>query len=433
MAEISVSASEVRLALSRFEKFAGLHGDVAVPMPLIRGAEVIADPFANIRGVRAPGLGIPRRRCIGTWRGRGVRSFVAVRAGVPAIRVRTLGRGSGAEFDELIVTVPDAARGAAQIRDVLEFERVGVSERDVRFRSGDGTVLTGTVTVPVGAESGPAAVILTGSGRLDRDGDHAKLPIGVSRALAEALAQAGVASLRYDKRGVAHSGGDYLSAGLSDNIADAAAAVDWLRGTGGFGRNAIAVIGHSEGACLAVALGADRGVDPAAVVLLACPAVTGRQVLHWQSDKAIAGLRTPVRAVLRALRIDVKERQRAALEKLSRTTTDTARMGGRRVNARWFREFLDFDPTPLLRENTAPVLAITGAKDVQVDPDDLAVIAELVPGEVDTVQVPDLTHLIRRDADPPSLRAYRRLVRDAVDPEVLSQVADWTAGHLRRA
>ncbi|WP_256974030.1 S9 family peptidase [Rhodococcus sp. NCIMB 12038] len=402
-------------------------------MPLIRGAEVIADPFANIRGVRSPGLGIPRRRCIGTWRGRGVRTFVVARAGVPAVRVRTLGRGSGAEFDELIVTVPDAVDVTAQIRDVLEFEPVGVSERDVRFRSGDGTVLTGTVTVPAGAESGPAAVILTGSGRLDRDGDHAKLPIGVSRALAEALAQAGVASLRYDKRGVARSGGDYLSAGLSDNIADAAAAVDWLRTTGGFGRDAIAVIGHSEGACLAVALGADRGVDPAALVLLACPAVTGRQVLHWQSDKVIAGLPTPVRAVLRALRIDVKERQRAALEKLSRTTTDTARMGGRRVNARWFREFLDFDPAPLLRENTAPVLAITGAKDVQVDPDDLAVIAELVPGEVDTVRVPDLTHLIRRDADPPSLRAYRRLVRDAVDPEVLSQVADWTAGHLRRA
>ncbi len=102
-------------------------------------------------------------------------------------------------------------------------------------------------------------MILTGSGRLDRDGDHAKLPIGVSRALADALAEKGVASLRYDKRGVAHSGGNYLSAGLSDNIADAAAAVDWLGTTGGFGRNSIAVIGHSEGACLAVALGADRG------------------------------------------------------------------------------------------------------------------------------------------------------------------------------
>ncbi|MEN0139736.1 MAG: alpha/beta hydrolase [Rhodococcus sp. (in: high G+C Gram-positive bacteria)] len=401
-------------------------------MPLIRGAEVIADPFANIRGVRAPGLGIPRRLCIGTWRGGGVRSFVAARAGVPAVRVRTLGRGAGAEFDELIVTVPDPVRAAVQIRDLLDPGRVRAVEREVRFRSGDGTVLVGTATVPAGAEGGPAAVILTGSGRLDRDGDHAKLPIGVSRALADALARAGVASLRYDKRGVARSGGDYLSTGLSDNIADAAAAVDWLRTTGGFGRSSIAVIGHSEGACLAVALGADRGVDPAAVVLLACPAVTGRQVLQWQSGKAVDGLPAPVRAVLRALRIDVKERQRAALEKLSRTTTDAARMGGRRVNARWFREFLDFDPKPLLRENSAPVLAITGAKDVQVDPDDLAVIAELVPGGADTVRVPDLTHLIRRDADPPSLRAYRRLVRDAVDPEVLSLVADWTAGHLRR-
>ncbi|BAH48689.1 alpha/beta hydrolase family protein [Rhodococcus opacus] len=432
MAEIRVSASEVRLALSRFERFAGLHGNVAVPMPLIRGAEVIADPFANIRGVRAPGLGIPRRLCIGTWRGRGVRSFVAARAGVPAIRVRTLGRGAGAEFDELIVTVSDPGHVVAQIRDVLDPGRVRAVEREVRFRSGDGTLLAGTATVPAGAEGGPAAVILTGSGRLDRDGDHAKLPIGVSRALADALARAGVASLRYDKRGVARSGGDYLSTGLSDNIADAAAAVDWLRTTGGFGRSSIAVIGHSEGACLAVALGADRGVDPAAVVLLACPAVTGRQVLQWQSGEAVDGLPSAVRVVLRALRIDVKERQRVALEKLSRTTTDAARMGGRRVNARWFREFLDFDPKPLLRENLAPVLVITGAKDVQVDPEDLAVIAELVPGGADTVQVPDLTHLIRRDADPPSLRAYRRLVRDAVDPEVLSLVADWTAGHLRR-
>ncbi len=63
--------------------------------------------------------------------------------------------GSGAEFDELIVTVPDAVRVAAQIRDVLDVERVGVPEHEVRFRSGDGTVLTGTVTVPAGAEGGP--------------------------------------------------------------------------------------------------------------------------------------------------------------------------------------------------------------------------------------------------------------------------------------
>lgn len=432
MGELSVQDDRVVLRLSRFERFAGLHGDVAIPVGHVRDVAVVADAFANTRGLRAPGLGVPRRLRIGTWRGGGARTFVVARAGVPAVRVRTRGRSVGAEFDELLVTTTDAAGIAGRIRDVLGTGRPGVSEREVTFRSGDGTALAGTLTVPAGAEAGPVAVILTGSGEMNRDGDHAKLPIGVSRALAEALARNGVASLRYDKRGVPRSGGDYLSAGMSDNLADAAAAVEWLRTAGGFVRDAVAVIGHSEGACLAVALGADREVDPAAVVLIACPAVTGREVLRWQSAKAVDGLPAPVRAVLRLLRVDVKAKQRNAIDRLYRTTGDTARMGLRRVNARWFREFLDFDPKPLLQKNRSPVLAITGAKDLQVDPRDLEAIADLVPDQVDTVRVPDLTHLVRRDLAPPSLRAYRRLVGEPVDADVLSLVADWTAGHLRR-
>ncbi|MFC9515714.1 alpha/beta hydrolase [Nocardiaceae bacterium NPDC056970] len=432
MVELSVQGDRLVLRLSRFERIAGLRGDVAIPVEQIRDVDVVADAFANTRGMRAPGLGVPRRLRIGTWRGRGARTFVVARAGVPAVRVRTVGRAAGAELDELIVTTPDAAQVAGRIRDVLAAGRPGVSEREVTFRSGDETALAGTLTVPAGAEAGPVAVILTGSGEMNRDGDHAKLPIGVSRALAEALARNGIASLRYDKRGVPESGGDYLSAGMSDNLADAAAAVEWLRTTGGFARGAIAVIGHSEGACLAAALGADREIDPAAVVLLACPAVTGREVLEWQSAKAVDGLPASVRAGLRLLRVDLKAKQRKAIHRIYRTTDDTARMGLRRVNARWFREFLDFDPKPLLQQNRSPVLAITGAKDLQVDPDDLEAIADLVPEEVDTVRVPDLTHLLRRDADPASLRAYRRLVREPVDAKVLSLVADWTAGHLRR-
>ncbi|PTR25643.1 hypothetical protein C8K36_10673 [Rhodococcus sp. OK519] len=432
MGELSVQGDRVLLRLSRFERTAGLHGDVTVPIEHVSDVDVVADPFANIRGMRAPGLGIPRRLRIGTWRGGSVRTFVVARSGVPAVRVRTVGRASGAEFDELIVTTPDAIDVSRRIRDARGSGRPGVSERDVTFRSEDGTVLAGTLTVPAGAEAGPVAVILSGSGEMNRDGDHAKLPIGLSRALAEALARNGIASLRYDKRGVPRSGGGYLSAGMSDNLADAAAAVEWLRTTGGFARNAVAVIGHSEGACLAAALGADREVDPAAVVLLACPAVTGREVLLWQSGKAVDGLPGPARAALRLVRVDVKAKQRKALDKLYRTTDDTARMGLRRINARWLREFLDFDPKPILQENSSPVLAITGAKDLQVDPDDLSRIAELVPTEVDTVRVPDLTHLVRRDPGAPSLRNYRRLVREPVDAEVLSLVADWTAGHLRR-
>lgn len=432
MAQLVLTSSVLTVALSRAEKIAGLRGDVTIPLPQIRSVDVVADAFANMRGLRSPGLAVPGRARIGTWRGGGRRAFVVARRGAPAVRVRTVGVGAGAAFDLLLVTTADAHADAQRIRDALAAGRPEFTEQETTFRSGDGTVLAGTLAVPSGGRGGPAALILNGSGEIDRDGDHRKLAIGVSRAIAHALARNGVASLRYDKRGVGGSGGDFLSAGFSDNAADAAAAVEWLRTRGGFARDAIAVIGHSEGACLATMLGADRAVDPAAVVLLAAPAVTGREVLVWQSGRAVAGLPALVKAVLRLLRIDVAARQRATLDRLSRSDGDVARLGTRKVNARWFREFLDFDPKPLLRENFSPVLAITGAKDMQVDPDDLTAIAALVPEEVDTVRVPDLTHLLRRDPNPPSLGVYGKLVREPVDAEVLSLVADWTAGHLRR-
>ncbi len=90
MSELNVQSNRLVLRLSGFEKIAALHGDVAIPVDLVRDVDVVADPFANTRGMRAPGLGIPRRLRIGTWRGGGVRTFVVASAGVPAVRVRTL-------------------------------------------------------------------------------------------------------------------------------------------------------------------------------------------------------------------------------------------------------------------------------------------------------------------------------------------------------
>ena len=95
--------------------------------------------------------------------------------------------------------------------------------------SSAGYTLAGTVVLPGSAAGGtdqaggvdqpfPAALILPGSGPIDRDGDHKRLPLGVSRALAEALADHGIASLRYDKRGTGSSEGEFLPTGLLDKI-----------------------------------------------------------------------------------------------------------------------------------------------------------------------------------------------------------------------
>src|SRR5579872_2614298 len=63
------------------------------------------------------------------------------------------------------------------------------------------TTMYGTLVRPVGPGPFPAVVMVAGSGPTDRDWDSPLLP-GTARLLAEALARAGIASLRYDKRGV---------------------------------------------------------------------------------------------------------------------------------------------------------------------------------------------------------------------------------------
>ena len=61
--------------------------------------------------------------------------------------------------------------------------------------------------------------------------------LDVAVAIADALAEVGVASLRYDKRGVGESDGDYLSMGFDDETSDAAAALEALRRIDGIDRS----------------------------------------------------------------------------------------------------------------------------------------------------------------------------------------------------
>ena len=111
-----------------------------------------------------------------------------------------------------------------------------------------------------------AALLIVGSGRTDRDSD-VRLPLGqtlrggITRAIAGALETVKVSTLRYDKRGVGDSGGDYFAAGIDQRLADARVALDWLaaRDPG----LPLLVIGHSEGTYHGASLaGENQGVAP---------------------------------------------------------------------------------------------------------------------------------------------------------------------------
>ncbi|MGY1809018.1 alpha/beta hydrolase family protein [Blastococcus sp. SYSU D00669] len=294
--------------------------------------------------------------------------------------------------------------------------------REIRLVTPGG--LAGTLALPEAPGPVPAVLIASGSGPLDRDSNHKRARFDVARQLAHALADAGLASLRYDKRGVGESPGDWRRVGLLQNVDDLGEVLDALAARPEVDPGRLLLAGHSEGALLAAALAA-RGAPVAGVVLLSSSATPGDELLRWQARQIAPTLPAPVRGLLRLLRTDLEARVARNHEKIRATTTDVARIDGARLNARWTREFLDHDPRADLRRITVPVLAVTGAKDLQVDPADLDVVAATVPGPVTVHRVPDLTHTLRRQPGAPSLSAYRRELREPVDAEVLDLVAGW--------
>ena len=124
--------------------------------------------------------------------------------------------------------------------------------------------IAGTLLMPKASGAVPLAVIIAGSGPTDRNGNSPLIP-GANNSLkllSEGLAAHGIASLRYDKRGIGASAAASLSeANLRfDNSAeDAAGWVDRLRQDPRF--STITIVGHSEGSLIGMLAAGKAKID----------------------------------------------------------------------------------------------------------------------------------------------------------------------------
>ena len=290
--------------------------------------------------------------------------------------------------------------------------------RDVTVPIGVGELaLAGSLCRPEGARW--AVLLISGSGPLDRDSNVPEQPLGVARALADSLAESTIASLRYDKRGVGASGGDYLHTGFDDETGDAAKALGALPELAEVAPDRVVVVGHSVGATIAIRLAAARLVS-AGVVLLAAAAMPGLDVMRWQSARIAQTSRGFARFGARRF----EQAQTAERRALLASTDDVIELAQGPAPARWFREYMAYDPAPDLEKIRCPVLAITGDSDVQVDPRDVRRIGELVGGPFTGATPPKLTHLLRRDPHP-GIGGYLKQLQNPVDRQVLDQVVRW--------
>ncbi len=114
MAELQIEDPELVLRLSSVEKMEGLHGDVRVPLSAVTGARSVDDVWQELRGMRAPGTGVPGTLAVGTWRGGFGKDFAVVHGHGPGVVVEV----SGAEYARLLVSMADAEPIATHIATV---------------------------------------------------------------------------------------------------------------------------------------------------------------------------------------------------------------------------------------------------------------------------------------------------------------------------
>jgi uncharacterized protein len=312
---------------------------------------------------------------------------------------------------------------------------------DVSFAS-DAVTLAGTMTWPTGGGPFKTVVLISGSGPNTRDEaivNHRPLLV-----LADALTRAGIATLRYDKRGVGASTGDYDAATSLDFAADARAAVQHLRAQTRFAVSTIGLVGHSEGGMLAP-MAADGNADVAFLVLLAGPGVPGAEIIVSQQRAVDAANGTAaadldaIEAVNRSLfacftptigATELDACLRGALVAAGVADKPTQERTIAELDTPWMRFFASYDPVSVLRTTTIPVLALNGSLDLQVLPDlNLPPIRQALAAAGNThatVEEPvGLNHLFQH-ATTGSPAEYG-FIDETMSPEVLTEIASWIA------
>src|SRR4029077_17630355 len=155
-------------------------------------------------------------------------------------------------------------------------------EEEIIFSNNQANIsLAGTLPLPRGPGPFPAAILLGGSGPHDRDESivgHRPFLV-----LADHLTRKGIAVLRFDKRGIGKSTGDYAHATTEDFAADAEAALAYMKTRKEIDPQKIGLIGHSEGGMIA-SIVASHSQPVAWIVLLASPGLKGEEVLSLQSE-----------------------------------------------------------------------------------------------------------------------------------------------------
>jgi pimeloyl-ACP methyl ester carboxylesterase len=292
----------------------------------------------------------------------------------------------------------------AQSLDVVRDDIAGsMSRTHVTSNPGDEAVvipapgfnLGATITRPAGSTAGrvPAVILVGGGDSDDRDGTVFGVPILAN--LAGAASQAGFVAVRYDKRGYGQSGGRRESATIADLAEDVRAIVKWLSDRKDIDPKRIAVIGHSEGAWVAL-LTAARDKRIGGVISIDAPSTTGAELALEQQQHALDRLKaTPAE---RQQKIDLQRKIQAAV--LSGKGWEGLPPEMRKqIDTPWTQSVLSFNPARVIEDVKQPILFVHAELDRQIPVSHVERLVDIARKEsksksVEVVTVRGVNHLL---------------------------------------
>jgi len=254
----------------------------------------------------------------------------------------------------------------------------------------------GTLTIPKANPVMPVVLMIAGSGPTDRNGNNpiVKGANNNFKQIAEALAEAGIASLRFDKRGIAESAKAMKREAdlrFDDYINDAEAWIDLLKKDKRF--NKIVVIGHSEGSLVGMVAakhaakyisiaGAGRSIDIILKEQLSSKPPEAREVYYSVIDSMKAGI------VVKNVKFQYYDLLRPSIQP-------------------YMISWIKYDPQVEIKKLTIPVLILQGTNDLQVKEEDAKKLAEAYP-KATLLLVENMNHvskIVTGDTDE-NIKAY---------------------------
>ena len=266
---------------------------------------------------------------------------------------------------------------------LISFSTIGSAiEKEIVLNTATGNIYGTLLQTDNNAKKEIIALLICGSGPTDRDGNNPQLKNNSIKYLAEALSNAGIPSVRYDKRGIAASAKSTPSEAdlrFSTYVDDAKAWIALLTKE----YKKVIVIGHSEGSTIGIEASVNNP-KVAGLISVAGPGKPSDEILKQQMKNQPQAVKDMVFPIIDDLKMGkTVDNVPVMLEALFRKSVQPYLIS-------WFK----IDPAKSIVQIKVPILIIQGDKDIQVPVEEAELLQQAQP-KAQKVVIPSMNHVFK--------------------------------------